>query len=242
MKVIVLGGTGHIGTYLIPMLVDFGYDVVSITRGSSQPYEYNPSWEKAISIQMNRQDTIDFSSKIATMEPDIVVDLISFTLEDTKQMVNALQKSGCIHYLFCSSCWAHGRAEILPSNPDDFKKEPLDEYGKQKFASEMYLKELYLKEGFPSTIIMPGQISGPGWTIMNPWANKTPIPFQKIANGDEILLPNFGMETLHQIIQIQKKEIEQLVEYIPDDKLRELNLEKYIRNDFSYNHDFELEL
>jgi len=50
------------------------------------------------------------------------------------------------------------------------------------------------------------------------------------------------IETLYQTIQIQENEIEQLVEYIPDDKLRELNLEKYIRNDFSYNHDFELEL
>jgi len=114
-------------------------------------------------------------------------------------MVTSLQKSDCIHYLFCSSCWAHGRAEILPSNPDDFKKETLDEYGKQKFAAEIYLKDLYLKKRFPPIVIMPWQISGPGWTIMNPWANKTPIPFQKIANGEELLLPNFGMETLHHV-------------------------------------------
>ena len=58
---------------------------------------------------------------------------------------------------------------------------------------------MYRCEGFPATIIMPGQISGPGWTIMNPWANKTPVPFQKIADGEEIMLPNFGMETLHHV-------------------------------------------
>ena len=90
-------------------------------------------------------------------------------------------------------------AEVLPLNPDDLKKSPLDDYGRNKFASELYLKEMYRSEGFPATIIMPGQISGPGWTIMNPWANKTPVPFQKIADGEEIMLPNFGMETLHHV-------------------------------------------
>jgi nucleoside-diphosphate-sugar epimerase len=108
-------------------------------------------------------------------------------------------KTNCSHYLYCSSCWAHDRAEILPFNPDDLGKKPLDEYGKNKFASEVYLKDLYRKEGFPATVIMPGQISGPGWTIMNPWANKTVRHFQLIADGDEIKLRNFGMETLHHV-------------------------------------------
>ncbi len=72
------------------------------------------------------------------------------------------------HYLYCSSCWAHGMAETLPFDPDDLCKEPLDDYGKDKFASEMYLKEQYRQNSFPATIIMPGQISGPGWTIINP--------------------------------------------------------------------------
>ena len=199
MKVVVTGGCGHIGTYLVPMLIHAGYDVVSITRGNSKPYEYDPAWEKAETVQMDRTKEPDFAEKIAAMDPDIVVDLINFDLKDTIAMADALKKSNCSHYLFCSSCWAHGRAQVLPFDPDDLKKEPLDEYGRQKFASETYLKELYRREGFPATIIMPGQISGPGWTIMNPWANKTVLPFQKIADGEQIFLPNFGMETLHHV-------------------------------------------
>ena len=198
-KAIVTGGCGHIGTYLVPMLVNAGYEVVSITRGLSRPYEYDPACEKAIAVQMDRDKEPDFAAKIAAMEPDVVVDLINFDLKDTKAMAEALKGTSCSHYLFCSSCWAHGRAEVLPFDPDDSGKEPLDEYGRQKLASEMSLKELFAREGFPAPIIMPGQISGPGWTIMNPWANKTVLPFQKIADGKEILLPNFGMETLHHV-------------------------------------------
>lgn len=32
MKVVVIGATGHIGTYLVPMLVKAGYEVIAITR------------------------------------------------------------------------------------------------------------------------------------------------------------------------------------------------------------------
>lgn len=199
MKAVVLGGCGHIGTYLVPMLVDAGYETISVTRGQSRPYEWDPAWDRVERVQMDRKNDPEFNAKIAAIDADVVVDLINFRLEDTKEMVRLLNGTRLSHYLYCSSCWAHGRAEVLPFNPDDLRKEPLDPYGKDKFASELYLKETYRINGFPATVIMPGQISGPGWTIMNPWANKTLIPFQKIACGEEIMLPNFGMETLHHV-------------------------------------------
>lgn len=198
MKVVVIGGAGHIGTYLVPMLVDAGYETISVTRGNSMPYEWNPAWDKVEKVMLDRRDC-EFAQKIAAMNADVVVDLINFDIEDTKKMVSVLKKTNCIHYLYCSSCWSHGRAEILPFNPDDLKKEPLDHYGKDKFASEQYLKDEYRQNGFPATIVHPCQISGPGWTIMNPWANKFMKPFQIIASGEKIYLPNFGMETLHHV-------------------------------------------
>jgi len=32
MKVIVIGGKGHIGTYLCPILIKYEFEVISITR------------------------------------------------------------------------------------------------------------------------------------------------------------------------------------------------------------------
>lgn len=101
--------------------------------------------------------------------------------------------------MYCSSCWAHGMSEILPFDPDYIKKEPLDAYGKDKFASEMYLKEQYRVNGFPATIIMLGQISGSGWTIINPWGNTSLRVIQDIADDKEICLPNFGQEIIHHV-------------------------------------------
>ena len=62
------------------------------------------------------------------MNADIVVDLINFNIEDTKKMVTALKEIKISHYLYCSSIWAHGRAEFLPADPNSLK-EPLDDYG-----------------------------------------------------------------------------------------------------------------
>ena len=199
MKVIVIGAAGHIGTYLVPMLIKAGFETIAITRTMSEPYEKDYAWSKAERVFLDRSGNAHFIDELKSMEPDIIVDLVNFNVEDTRKIVEGFQNSNLSHYLYCSSCWAHGRAEILPFNPDDLEKSPLDHYGEDKFASEMYLKEQYRANGFPATIIMPGQISGPGWTIINPWGNTSIRVFQDIADGKEICLPNFGMEILHHV-------------------------------------------
>jgi nucleoside-diphosphate-sugar epimerase len=105
---------------------------------------------------------------------------------------------------------------------EDQPKFPLDEYGIQKAKCEEYLHNFHRQEGFPETVIMPGQISGPGWVIMNPVANHDYWIFDKIRRGEEIALPNFGMETLHHIhgfFSIEKGK--RLLEYYPRHSLLE---------------------
>jgi len=198
MKAVVIGAAGHIGTYLVPMLVKAGFETVAITRTLKDPYEPDPAWSKAERVLIDRGDP-DFLDRLKAMEPDVIVDLVNFNVEDTKKLREAFRGTKLSHYLYCSSCWAHGMAETTPFDPDARVKEPLDAYGKDKYASEMYLKDEYRRTGFPATIVMPGQISGPGWTIINPWGNTSMRVVQDIADGKEIALPNFGQEILHHV-------------------------------------------
>ena len=199
MKAIVIGAAGHIGTYLVPMLVKAGWDTTAITRTMREPYAWDDAWNGAERMLLDRANDAAFLDKLAAMRPDVIVDLVNFDVCDTRRMAEAFSDTSLSQYLFCSSCWAHGRAETLPVNAAERAEEPLCAYGRDKLASERYLQAAYAERGFPSTCIRPGQISGPGWAIIGPWGNASLTPFRRIAAGEEILLPNFGMETIHHV-------------------------------------------
>jgi nucleoside-diphosphate-sugar epimerase len=40
-RVVIIGGSGHVGTYLAPRLVSAGFEVVSVSRGEHAPYQAN---------------------------------------------------------------------------------------------------------------------------------------------------------------------------------------------------------
>ena len=198
MKVVVIGGSGHIGTYLVPKLVREKHQVIMVSRGKSEPYIKDWTWEKAELVKLDRSNDLDFSSKIAEMNADVVIDLICFKLDEVKEMVATLKETDLSHYLYCSTIWTHGRTETIPVDPNG-EKHPLDEYGSQKYESEKYLKQENPVNGFPATMISPGQICGPGWSIISPLGYGDDSVFQTIADGKEIKLPNLGMETLHPV-------------------------------------------
>lgn len=200
MKAVITGGCGHIGTYLVPMLVRAGYSVVNVTRGTSRPYEESVYFREVDAVTLDRSALTDgeFEQKIAAMKPDIVIDLIAFEPESVRRMVSALQGSNISHYLFCSTVWTHGVATTLPAT-EDMPRFPIDDYGRKKLEGELYLHEQHRLYGFPETSVLPGHISGPYWNIINPVGNLDVTVFQKIADGEEITLPNFGLETLHHV-------------------------------------------
>ena len=119
MKAVVIGATGHTGTYLVPRLVNYGYEVTAVTRGLSEPYTVTGEWREVERVQLDRSEEEKagtFGKKIAAMNPDIVVDLISYSVESTKTTVQALQGTNLSHYLFASSIWEHGAASVTPAD------------------------------------------------------------------------------------------------------------------------------
>jgi nucleoside-diphosphate-sugar epimerase len=43
-RVVIIGGSGHVGTYLVPRLVEAGFDVVNVARGKREPYSPHAAW------------------------------------------------------------------------------------------------------------------------------------------------------------------------------------------------------
>lgn len=194
----VIGATGHIGTFLVPMLVKAGYAVTAVSRGRAEPYEHDRAWEQAERLVADREAEADFAHRIAELDAEVVIDLIAFTVDQVEAMVEALEGTRLTHYLLASTIWVMGRSLVSPVT-EDHPREPLCQYGRDKALIEDYLLRQWREHRFPVTVIRPGQISGPGWLIINPVGNTGTAVFERIARGEEILLPNFGMEELHHV-------------------------------------------
>ena len=123
--------------------------------------------------------------------------MISFDLPSTQHVVEAL-RGRIEHYLFCSSIWVYGRLSAIPSTEAD-PPNPIDAYGKGKAESEAWLMREARVAGFPATCFRPGHIVGEGWNPINPAGNANPDTFSLIARGDELALPNLGLETVHHV-------------------------------------------
>lgn len=200
MRAVIIGGTGHIGTYLVPRLVALGFDVTSVSRSQQEPYQEHGAWKRVQHVTLDREAlerTGEFGKRVAALEPNIVVDLICFTPESNRQLVTAL-KGRVQHFLHCGTIWVHGYGTEVPTT-EAAARRPFGEYGVNKAAIERDLLLEARQNGFPATVLHPGHIVGPGWTPLNPAGNFNSEVFAKLARGDELALPNFGLETVHHV-------------------------------------------
>jgi nucleoside-diphosphate-sugar epimerase len=200
MHIVIIGGTGHVGTYLVPRLVEAGHSLTVITRGQRKPYSPHGAWDhvKLVSLDRAAEELAGtFGSKIRDLQPDAVIDMICFTEESARHLVEALR--GQVQYfLHCSSVWVHGHTTQIPVR-EDAPRKPIGDYGIRKAAIEAYLLGEARKTGFPAACILPGHIVGPGWVPLNPAGNFNPAVYAHLRHGEEVILPNQGTEILHHV-------------------------------------------
>ena len=200
MKIVIIGGTGHIGTYLVPRLIMKGHEVICVSRGKRRPYDKLHIWKNVKQITIDRikaEQKGVFGSQIKELKADIIIDLICFTPKSAAMLVEALNGS-IQHFIHCGTMWVHGHSSYVPTYENQ-ERNPFGEYGINKANVEFHLLSMFQQKRFPTSILHPGHITGPGWLPINPLGNLNPEVFLKLAKGEEIILPNLGMETVHHV-------------------------------------------
>ena len=176
-RVVVIGATGHVGTYLVPRLVRAGLEVVAISRGEREPYAAAPEWSAVERVQADREaeDTAGtFGARIAALGADAVIDMI------------------------CGTIWVHGPAARVPITEDE-PRTAFGEYGVGKAATEALLLRETLAGGVPAAILHPGHIVGPGWPVITPAGNLDQDVWRRLAMGEPVALPDLGLGVLHHV-------------------------------------------
>ncbi len=200
MRVVIIGGSGHVGTYLVPRLVAAGHQVVAVSRNRRKPYQPHPAWASVEHHTIDRaaaESAGAFGAQIRELEPDAVIDMICFTRDSARHLVEAL-RGPVAHFVHCGTIWVHGPSAVVPTTEDQ-PRTPFGEYGIQKAAIEAFLLDEARRNGFPATVLHPGHIVGPGWAPLNPAGHFNPGAFTKLASGAELALPNLGLETVHHV-------------------------------------------
>lgn len=202
MKILITGSTGHIGSFLVPRLVDAGHEVLAVARHPQPKYPFaKAQWDKVqwvVADCREEESSGCWAGRLAEIKCDAVVDLISYTVEQVKFFVDAF--SGRIrHFLHCGSIWAYGPSDRVP-HLEEYPRHPQSQYGKNKTAIENYLMELHASKNFPATVIHPGHISGRYWLPIDPQGSINGLDvYKKLATEQPVHLPNNGLDALHHV-------------------------------------------
>ena len=192
---VIIGGTGHIGSYLAPMLVGAGHETLVISRGSRRPYTDDPLWRDVELVTCDREVAErdgGFGALVAGLRPEAVVDLTCFTPAQARQLVEALDGQHLVH---TGTIWSYGPSALVPTT-EDAPKCPYGEYGVNKLAIEQYLMS---QDRVRATAVHPGHISGPGWMPIGPAGNLDPAVIDRLRADGSCLLPDRGGETIHHV-------------------------------------------
>ncbi|MEO6997712.1 MAG: NAD(P)-dependent oxidoreductase [Terracoccus sp.] len=200
MRVVVIGGTGHIGSFLLPRLVRAGHEVVSISRGTRSSYVEDPASAQVQHVTADRleEDRAGrFPIRVAELQADVVIDLVCFTLESATALVERL-RGHAGHLVHCGSIWRHGPSLKLPVTEKNGAP-PVGEYGIAKAAIAAMLKDETRSGGLVTTSLHPGHIVGPGWHPVGPVGNFDPTVWHRLSAGQPVEIPGIGAELMHHV-------------------------------------------
>ncbi len=207
MNITVIGGTGHIGTYLVPSLVRDGHAVTVVSRGQRKPYSDDDAWSSVQFVTCNRQNAEadgKFGQLVADQKPDAVVDLTCFTPQQAQQLLEPLDGQ---HLVTTGSNWSFGRSTTVPMT-EETPKAPLTAGDGGKIAMENYLLREQTKVS--ASVVHPSHISGPGWIAINPAGNYDIDVYRSLKRDGSVTLPLDGMGLLQHVHAADVAEVHRL--------------------------------
>lgn len=193
-KVLVTGGTGFLGAYIIQELVSRGYDVRALKRNLKNPnpaFIPEPVWQKVewvegdvldiISLEeaMQGVDAVIHSAAIVSFNKKQRREMYLVNVEGTANVVNMAIESDVNRFVHISSVAALGRTSDGQTVNEDKKWEENPNnthYARSKFQGEM---EVWrgIAEGLNAVILNPSTILGYG-----DWHSGSSAIFRNVYN------------------------------------------------------------
>ncbi len=189
-SVLVIGGYGHIGRFLVPRLVRSGWQVTVLTRGKQAPPDAD-AWHDlpCRHVAGNYQDLTEkreWSALLKDTAPSVVIDILA---RNAPAVVQACP-TGVNHVVVCGSVWMYGPPRQVPTPERTQGPFPFEFYR----LRYQQLQELLVAQSGPAiTGVMPSNIAGPGKIPIDPYGTREIAVHKAMASGLEIVLPSDGL-------------------------------------------------
>lgn len=205
MKILVTGGAGFMGSWLVDELIKRGHDVINVDDLSGGYLRnVNPKC-KFIKMDVRNKKKVEKVVKGV----DIIFHLAAYAAEGQSvfspieindinitpmnNLLVAAVNNDVKRFVFTSSMAVYGKQKT-PFD-ETMKPEPEDPYGISKYYCEMMLKTFSETFDFEYVIIRPHNVFGPRQNIADPFRNVLGIWINRIMNGKPPIIYGDGLQT-----------------------------------------------
>jgi 2'-hydroxyisoflavone reductase len=182
MKVLVIGGTGYIGSHTVEELVRRDHVVSVFARGRKRT-----ALPQGVDlIEGDRHNTTDLA-RARALRFDAIIDINAYAREETQALIQSFDGllSRFVHLSTASVCQMTGELPIDESVP--LVTDPNDGYGYNKAECERALRWAHTKSGFPFVSLRPCVVFGP-----RDDKSRENYYLKRMVAGDPIIVPDSG--------------------------------------------------
>ncbi|MFZ5824407.1 MAG: NAD-dependent epimerase/dehydratase family protein [Bacillota bacterium] len=172
MKVFVTGGTGFIGSYVVPRLIESGHEVRCLVRSRERAAPLEKLGVQLVEGDVKRRDSfaeqvkgcdwvIHLASLYTFWEPDRR-EYGRVNIEGTRNVMEASLRAEVKKVVYVSSIvvWGHMRGqEITESTPMGRQN---TDYARTKYEGYQVALGLHKQMGLPLVTLFPASVAGPG--------------------------------------------------------------------------------
>lgn len=182
MKILVIGGTGHVASHLVPMLVSQGHKVFIGTRGNTPAKITIPD-----GVQFVTCDSSD-PEKLKALANETAFDAV-VDFPGTGYHTWQAFRDKASHVVVCGSLWMFGQPNVVPTPEIPQNLCPFESYALRFQQIQQMVKESpNYKAAF--TAIMPPNICGPGKIPLDTSGGRSIEVHKANMRGETVYLPD----------------------------------------------------
>lgn len=185
MRICIIGGTGHIGKFLTPMLAEAGHQVTVVTSGRTA-LPAAGAWTSVRAVTQ-AYGVPGWTDAIRAQRPEVVIDI----LQGDSPGLYAAVKDTCGHLLVCGSLWMFGLPRVVPT-PEVTQAPCLFPGYARRYQQMQETRDRAGADGIAFTAIMPPNICGPGKIPLDGHGGRSADVHRAHRRGETVILADPG--------------------------------------------------